>query len=287
MSPQVHLWVYGYMQHDFMQLIREGGWRPMVFMSHGLEVALFVAASVSVALALGNSQMKAFGVRPRLASWLLMVLLVLCKSSAALVYGTLAFIMSKLGPKRTLLVVRALVLLILTYPLMRLGGWITAETPRELSNLFDTDRIESIVFRMLNEDMMLEKLQERPWTGWGGFGRIGTFDPETGAPLTIPDGSWIIETSSGGVPRFLAMFALLTIPAFSMRRLVNRTSVTALLDAKLFAALALTSIVMVLDLLPNGMFNFFAFLAAGVVYGISQRMTVDPVAYWPVMMRPR
>ena len=39
MSPQWHRWIFGYAQHAFDQTIRWGGYRPMVFMSHGLGLA--------------------------------------------------------------------------------------------------------------------------------------------------------------------------------------------------------------------------------------------------------
>jgi hypothetical protein len=278
LSPRIHYWIYGYLQHDYLQLVRQGGFRPIVFMHHGLEVALFVAASTSISCALSGSNMRAFGLRPGLASGLLMVMLVLCKSRAALVYGVTAFVMSKFGgAKRTMTVVRLMVLIILLYPMLRLGGWITAETPRSWT-FFEESRIESAVFRMMNEDMMLHKALERAWTGWGGFGRISVFDTVTGQTLSVPDGSWIIEITSGGIPRFIAMFGLLTLPALAMKKLVNKTTRAEPKDAKLFAALALTCMVLVLDLIPNGMFNFFSFLVAGVLSGIQDRMKRDPVA---------
>src|SRR5207248_1739976 len=44
-SPQLHLWVYGFLQHDFSQTIRFDGYRPMVFMQHGLELGLWMSAA--------------------------------------------------------------------------------------------------------------------------------------------------------------------------------------------------------------------------------------------------
>ena len=43
MSPQLHNMVYGFAQHSFGQTVRGGGWRPMVFMQHGLAVGLFMS----------------------------------------------------------------------------------------------------------------------------------------------------------------------------------------------------------------------------------------------------
>lgn len=41
MSPQLHTWLYGYFPHSFLQQYRMGGFRPVVFMGHGLLVAFF------------------------------------------------------------------------------------------------------------------------------------------------------------------------------------------------------------------------------------------------------
>src|SRR4029079_18945292 len=36
LSPQMHRWVYGYAQHSFGQTMRFGGFRPLLFLEHGL-----------------------------------------------------------------------------------------------------------------------------------------------------------------------------------------------------------------------------------------------------------
>ena len=43
MSPQLHVWVYGYHQHAFGQALRWWGYRPMVFMQHGLMVGMWMS----------------------------------------------------------------------------------------------------------------------------------------------------------------------------------------------------------------------------------------------------
>src|SRR3982751_1057662 len=48
MSPQLHKWVYGYHQHQFAQTIRDGGYRPMVFMQHGIACAMWMTAAAIV-----------------------------------------------------------------------------------------------------------------------------------------------------------------------------------------------------------------------------------------------
>ncbi|HLL88706.1 MAG TPA: hypothetical protein VK324_05345, partial [Tepidisphaeraceae bacterium] len=49
MSPQLHSWVYGYAQHQFAQSIRFGGYRPVVFLPHGLAVGVYMAVASIIA----------------------------------------------------------------------------------------------------------------------------------------------------------------------------------------------------------------------------------------------
>src|SRR3954464_12693541 len=56
MSPQLHKIVYGYYQHAFVQTKREGGFRPMVFMQHGLMVAMWMAMTTMVGTWLWRSK---------------------------------------------------------------------------------------------------------------------------------------------------------------------------------------------------------------------------------------
>src|SRR6056297_2639840 len=52
MSPQLHTWVYGFFPHQFLQQIRFDGFRPVVFLGHGLAVALFFSMAFLAAAAL-------------------------------------------------------------------------------------------------------------------------------------------------------------------------------------------------------------------------------------------
>src|SRR5690606_38002774 len=54
LSPQLNVWVYGFFQHGFDQMIRYGGYRPIVFLEHGLWVAFFALMAFCSALALAR-----------------------------------------------------------------------------------------------------------------------------------------------------------------------------------------------------------------------------------------
>src|SRR6185312_16543892 len=55
-APQLHYWVYGYSPSAFSQSVRGGGFRPMVFMGHGLVAALFAMMSAVAAAALWRTR---------------------------------------------------------------------------------------------------------------------------------------------------------------------------------------------------------------------------------------
>ena len=50
LSPQLHNIVYGFHQHAFHQTYRFGGWRPMVFMQHGLMLAFWMMTVALIAV---------------------------------------------------------------------------------------------------------------------------------------------------------------------------------------------------------------------------------------------
>ena len=52
MSPQLHKWVYGFFPHSWGQQVRYGGFRPVVFLGHGLWVAIFLVSVLGATLIL-------------------------------------------------------------------------------------------------------------------------------------------------------------------------------------------------------------------------------------------
>lgn len=87
MSPQLHYWVYGYYQHEFAQTKRWGGFRPMVFMEHGLMVGMWMCMTTLTAMWLAYSRVfKRFWILPGWACAAgLLSCAILCKSTGALV----------------------------------------------------------------------------------------------------------------------------------------------------------------------------------------------------------
>lgn len=58
MSPQIARMTYGFLAQDFAQASRGGGYRPVVFLQHGLWLALFMALAALAAWTLLRGQMR-------------------------------------------------------------------------------------------------------------------------------------------------------------------------------------------------------------------------------------
>src|SRR5690349_3189313 len=94
LSPQLHVWLYGFHQHSFLQNERWGGYRPMVFMEHGLMVAMWMCMTALVGLWLWRAETlsKIFDLPIYVLASLLFVTAILCRSTYAI-----ALLMSGIG----------------------------------------------------------------------------------------------------------------------------------------------------------------------------------------------
>ena len=273
LSPQLHNWVYGFHQSDFIQTIRFGGYRPKVFMRHGLNVALFMTMTVVAAAALwkAKGQLRKFWTPGRAAIYLL-VILVLCKSTGA--YFHLAILLpvvllTGIGVQR--IVAMTLATLILGYPLFRSMNWIPVDDIVEWMRVnVNEERALSLWFRLFTEEEVLENARERIWFGWGGYGRPFEFDSTTGEMTSILDGYWTIELGTHGVVGWLCIFGMMLWPVLVAVRYLPK--IEAKRDRILIAALAMLSALYVFDWLPNSSISadltFMVGALAGVVPGI-------------------
>jgi len=272
LSPQMHVWIYGYLQHSWEQLMRGGGYRPMVFMEHGLAVALFMTTCSLMSVTLARARVGV-GRLPALPFGLLLALIVALSHS----FGALIFVVTLLpliwflSPKFQTRTAVLLVVLVMLYPLLRAFDWFPTTTLVNWANGYSQDRAGSLHFRFQNEDLVLARALLRPLFGWGGFDRIFMFSETDGQELIILDGAWIITYAGEGLLGFLCKFGLLTWPVWVARRrlrfILNRA------DRLLIAGLAVVTAMNVVDLLPNGMFTYFPHLLAGALLGASRELS--------------
>jgi len=265
-SPQLHNWVYGYYQHSWLQVMRDGAFRPMVFMQHGLAVALFMATCSVLAFGLGRARERLLKL-PALPIALFITLLVAASHSlGALIFvATLGPVVWLTSPKTQLRVAALLAALLMFYPMLRAYDLFPTKELLNIAKSISEDRAGSLAFRFTNEDGALARALTRPLFGWGGFERIFVLDEESGEAKGILDGYWLITYCASGVLGFVSRFGLLTWPVWLAFRRIRRVPLKA--DQMLIGAMGVATAMIAIDLLPNGMFTYFPHLFAGVLLG--------------------
>ena len=261
LSPQLHYWVYGYYPSDFIQAIRGGAFRPIVFMNHGLSVAMWTFSCLCAVLALNRGKAKA------LAVW---VGLALCRSMAPVIYGGLVTFFKWIArPKIGIKLIIACVAVVSLYPITRGSGTFPADEILEFFRGIDQHRAASLQFRFDNEDQLLARANLRPVFGWGGYARSHVWT-EWGQDISVTDGYWIIMIGMFGYVGWAGFFALLIGPLWRYLRNYERVPASA---RELMSAFAVMMAVFTLDLLPNARSDFLPVAYAGVLWTLSERLT--------------
>ena len=262
MSPQLHATVYGYFPHDFIEHIRAGGFRPVVFCGSGLECGLYMASAMVAAVGLHQAKVRVLGMPTVLPLILLFVGVAACLSLAPLIYATTVPLLIVSTSRATQARVgTAIAALVLLYPLLRSQDLFPTSALVSASEYVSGDRANSLQFRFDNEDDLLAKASQRPLFGWGGWGRNKIYDPETGQDLSVTDGAWIIELGQFGLTGFLSTFLLLVVPI--VLALQRSGALPPGAPRFLVMCLVLLLLVRTVDLIPNGFTTPYTMFLAG------------------------
>ncbi len=269
MSPQLNAMVYGFQQHSFAQTQRFGGYRPVVFMQHGLAVGMWMTCTALVGLWLWwtGSLRRLWGLPTGPLVAALLITAVLCKSTLALVLLLLGIVaLAAIRWARSRLVIVALILAAPAYMVSRAAlDWRGGPLLTAATQVFGAERASSLSFRMDNEDLLVGKALESPLLGWGGSGRFLVRD-KFGRNLSVPDGFWVIALGQNGIPGVAALTLVLLLPAAMFVRSCPPGSwMTPLASAP--AILSVLLVLHMLDNLLNAMINPFFPMAAGAVSG--------------------
>lgn len=263
MSPQLHQWVYGYFPTTFNQQIRAGGFRPVVFLSHGLELALITTLAIIAAVIGAHARWRILRLPAGAVAAYLSVILYFCKSLAPIVYAVVvAPIVLFTRPRFWVKISCAILLFVSAYPALRTSGVIPVQAIASAANFVSTDRSVSFQMRVRNEEALLSKANQKPFFGWGTWGRNRIFDRDTGQDISVTDGQWVIVLGTFGWFGYLCLFLLLTTAAFRSLRVVGKTVTTSTIE---LGGLTLLLAVYVLDLLPNANTMSLTFLIAGSI----------------------
>jgi hypothetical protein len=268
MSPQLHYLVYGSHPHvDFRQAIRGDGYRPTVFMAHGLMVALWMATATLLGawMWFSGSLRKILGVHVMLFVVPLLGVTVWCKSLASLMLmcmglATLYFI------TRTRMRWPIILLIMLAPTYMTLRGtqvWDGMNAVQFIEDTISEDRAQSLGLRFSNENQLADRALEKPVFGWGGWGRSRVYD-RFGKDISITDGMWVIALSQNGLVGLASLTAVILLPVWlTLKRIPVR--LWSHPKAAPAAAMAVVLILYMVDNLLNAMINPVFMLIAGAL----------------------
>jgi hypothetical protein len=219
MSPQLHATLYGFAQHSFLQTYKWGTYRPMLFLNHGLAVALWMVAAALVALWLERARIvrDVLGIQMKWAVGALYVTAILCKSVGAFVLlgaGTAVLLLWKQVRGGILLAV--LVAIPPTYIASRVVfAWSGAELVEAATDAFGAAQAGSLKFRLVNDRILIDQAIRRPITGWGGWGRFNPALDEDGR-RAVPDAMWILILGTWGAVGLSAVLVAMLLPVASL-----------------------------------------------------------------------
>ena len=266
MSPQLHTQIYGFFPHSFVQQMRAGGFRAVVFLGHGLIVAIFVAMALIAAIGLWRDRVRIKGMPGFAYTGILIFVVIISKSFGALLLAIFIGTATYLLKYRRLVTILAISgLVIIAYPAFRGAGIIPVDRFAAITADYSEDRAGSFQTRIDNEEKLLEKSERKPFFGWGtwGRGRVYTADWQgNDLDTTITDGTWIIIISSFGWIGYIACFGLLAYPTFRALRYRRQFS-----QSGPCVALLAVLIINLFDLLPNASLSPLTWLIAGALSG--------------------
>lgn len=274
MGPQLSYLVYGWQADNIVQAFRDGGYRPTVFMGHGLPVSFFMMTTVVAAAALWRTRIRVTRLAPTAITVYLFGILLLCKSAASIVYGTVLLCLVRwTKPLFQIRVALVLAAICFFYPALRITQVFPTRSLTETATLISEDRALSLQQRFENEDLLLARASQRFLFGWGRWGRSRVYDQSSGVDISVTDGGWIITLGQWGLFGFVAEFGVLTLCVVRAASAFNYTKSNH--DKIFLAALALIVAITLIDQLPNNAsLNPWSLLLAGALLGRAEALRV-------------
>ena len=270
MSPQLSSWIYGYFSSSFPAEMRNGGFRPVVFMTNGLMASFFLSTAFIAAVGLSRLKIRPVSRRPLGLAVYLGIVLVLCKSAGALIYGiVLGPLVRWTTPRRQIHVAVVLAGVALLYPVLRLTFLFPTEELVAVSSTFSEERAGSLKFRFDQEDALLSHASERLLFGWGRYGRNRVYW-ETGDEASVTDGLWIITLGQFGLVGFISQFGLFVLPVFYAFGAIRRLSDPS--ERLLLATLAIIVAITAVEQLPNSSISTWSWLLSGALLGRAEHV---------------
>ena len=269
MSPQLKSQIYGFAGgRDVDMGYRYGGYRPMVFLTTGLELGWWMCCASLAAYMLWKSKSvkRIYGYPMAALTIGLSLVTVACKSTGALVQitvGVMLIHLSKLTKRAWL--VWVIMAIPPVYCVVRpMGLWSGMQVVDFAAATFGADRAQSLGYRFEQEEILMKSANQRLLFGWG---RTGGFNPpDEGGRSAVTDGFWIIVYGWQGGTGLASFNLMLLVPTgLFLRRFKPETW----FDPEVAPATALAMILplFLIDNLSNAMPNPLYALAMGAVAG--------------------
>jgi hypothetical protein len=269
MGPQLSILIYGYNAGGVNEA---GDLRPVVFVDNGLLLSFFFALVAIAAGALWRLRSKIGQFPPGATTAYLSVILLLCRSFASLAYAVVLIPLVRwASPRLQLRLACVLVTLALSYPLLRVADLIPTDSIVNYVAVLSASRADSLKTRFDNEEQLLDRAWERPWFGWGRYGRNRVYKGWNGADSTLSDGHWVLQMGSFGLVGFVTEFGLLALCVF--RAAMALKFARTMKESVCLAALALIVALNTFDLLPNGWIMPWTWLLAGTLLGRAEALS--------------
>jgi hypothetical protein len=248
--------------------MRYGGYRPMVFMQHGLAVAFWMASGTIVGFWIwrGLGSFRSIRWVMPLVIGSLAVTTLLCKSGNAIVLtpiGILSLYFCRFSLGRPLLL--TMMIVPLGWIAGRVSGYIPSEPIVAAVALLDADRAQSLDARLEQEELFGKKASQRILLGWGRWGRMFPIDDDGEGMTRGVDGLWTIVLGQYGLLGLFSTVAVTLLGAFCvMIRAPGGILVKGDFRLLLFM-FAILGILSLVDCIFNAMINpIFIVASAGI-----------------------
>ncbi|MEN8200363.1 MAG: hypothetical protein ABFR63_09870 [Thermodesulfobacteriota bacterium] len=215
-SPQLHRMTYGFSQANILQSMRAGGFRPVVYMQHGLMVAMWMVSSAFIGIWFYYAKLlpeKLLFLPTKLFIPAVLFTTLLMKSTGAL--GLFILGLAALFSAQRFKVPIIMIILLMIPPAYMISRSTDYWDGRNLSSFveekFSADRAQSLQFRFDNEYLLIDKAMAGSFFGWGGWGRSRVYDDD-GRDITITDGLWIITMGTRGIYGIILMSLTIVMP---------------------------------------------------------------------------
>ncbi|MEG4446623.1 O-antigen ligase domain-containing protein [Microcoleus sp. F6_B4] len=268
-GPILHQMIYGVNAfEDWGQARRLGGWRPVVFMQHGLMVGLWMmtAALIAIWLWQTGTLKKFMGRNIKILAIILTIAFFLCRSTGAYsLFGMALIVLFCAKIFRTSLPLLLIIGYIVFYLYIAASGQFSSKDVIGFINqVFGEERAASLKFRFDNEETLGEKARQRFMFGWGDSGGNRVYN-EYGEDISVTDSLWIIAFGINGAVGLVSLFSSLLLPVivFSLFKYPARTWSNPKVAPAATLGVALT--MYVFDCVLNAMTNpIFALIAGGI-----------------------